>query len=116
MDRHFTLIPPGPINILVPYDRAAYENLVQEASDLRFATPARTRSWMARASQASVSLHPPKPCDAIWNYLAPVKLADGRGNDPLWYICLDEADSRGKSIYDRELLGLRTDVEFNGII
>ncbi|MBN2559316.1 MAG: CRISPR-associated endonuclease Cas3'' [Phycisphaerae bacterium] len=112
----YQVIPAGGINILVPYAPEGYQTLREEAAELRFASPGVVRRWMARARPHAIGIHRPRRDDTIWCYLEPVIL-DPRGErEPVWFVCLDQADSSRRPIYDRNLVGLRTDIEFSGVV
>jgi len=90
----YRLIPRSSVNILVPYDEAAYAALAEEAR-----TKGLLACWMRRARPHTVSLLPPKEDAPIRWHMDPVPLGARRRSEE-WFIYLT-ADH-----YDRELLGL----------
>jgi len=93
--RLYRIIAEDSINVVVPYDREAYDALRNRlAEDGRL-----TRSWIRKARAHSISLFRPKPDAEVWNCLEPAPL--GRGElSRVWFIYLIEGH------YDRDLLGL----------
>jgi hypothetical protein len=108
--KHYRLIEGDQINILVPFKKTEFDQLVQdvEASNR---PPRFVSSWIRRARQFSVTIHRPTRDKAIWNYLNPVQFFRSRHVDidqADWFVLLDG------DLYD-ETLGLKTEVEFDGI-
>lgn len=107
----YRLISGDQITILVPYHEAAFEELKSQiqSSDRG---PGFVRNWINAARPHAVSIHRPK-CDSdLWSYLQPLQF---RPSEPVdndtadWFVLLDG------SLYD-STLGLKTEVEFDGII
>lgn len=89
----YRLIPKNAINVLVPYDLTAYEELA-EVRRARL-----TAEWIRKARPHTVSLYRPKPDLPVWQYLEAVPVTVGRSSDE-WFIYLS------KDHYDKQLLGL----------
>jgi CRISPR-associated endonuclease/helicase Cas3 len=96
----YQLIDAPGIDVLVPYDREAYDALAAEARGSGLSA-----DWIRRARRYSVSLLRPEQYEG---FLEPVPLVSQqacRGSRPVsdeWFILLDPDGS----IYDCELLGL----------
>jgi CRISPR-associated endonuclease Cas3-HD len=102
----YRLIKDDTINVLVPYDPVAYEELCAQLkldeSDGRL-----TRQWVREAQPHAVGLRQPKPGDEGWNCLHPLRWSARQEPDDHtaeWFVLLE--DSPG-SLYDRDLLGLK---------
>ena len=95
--RLYRLIDQDAINVVVPWDPAAFQTLEDGLRQSR--RPA--GSWLRRARPHTVNLYRPKLQDPIWAYLNPVfpssQKEDTRQD---WFVLLDE------KLYDREMLGL----------
>jgi CRISPR-associated endonuclease/helicase Cas3 len=93
----YRLIDQDAINVVVPYDLAAYDALRHELRSLGRLTA----GWVQSARAHTVSLYRPKPDDPIHSFLDPAPLGRGepeRSAD--WFVYLEPAH------YDRDLLGL----------
>jgi CRISPR-associated endonuclease/helicase Cas3 len=89
----YRLIPKDAINVLVPYDLPAYEELA-EVRHTRL-----TADWIRKARPHTVGLYRPQPESLIWQYLEAVPVARGRAaEDWFIYLCLGN-----KSDYDPTL-------------
>jgi CRISPR-associated endonuclease/helicase Cas3 len=93
----YRLIDQDAINVVVPWDLAAFGAL----SDDLLQSGRLTTRWVRRARPHSVNLYRPKNHDPLWAYLNPAsrsqKKEDQRED---WFLLL------GKDLYDRDLLGL----------
>ena len=67
----YRVIDQEAINVLVPYDRAAYSRLEHQVKWTRL-----TKAWMKAARPHTVGLFRPRPEDAVWSYLDPVPITD----------------------------------------
>ncbi|MGC8785767.1 MAG: helicase-related protein, partial [Armatimonadota bacterium] len=91
--RLYRLIPDSTINILVPYDRAMYEQLATEVRQRGL-----TSAWIRRARPYVVSTYRPRPSDDICQFLEPIAIRGQPSEE--WFIYTEP------SHYDR-LLGLQ---------
>lgn len=101
--RLYRLIKEDTINILVPYDRVAFEELCAplEAEGLL------TRQWVRDAQPHAVGLRRPKPGDEGWNCLQPLRWSARQDPDHFtadWFVLLGNLPG---SLYDSDLLGLK---------
>lgn len=87
----YRLIDQDAINVVVPYDREAFEDLREELR--RAGRP--TRGWIRRARPHTVNVYRRRGGDPLHAFLQP---ASGDRED--WFLLLDE------KLYDRERLGL----------
>jgi CRISPR-associated endonuclease/helicase Cas3 len=78
----YRLIPDDTINVLVPYDLAAYSELADEVRAARL-----NRRWILKARAHSVSLFRPKPEAPVRGYLEAVPLGKSEVADD-WFIYL----------------------------
>lgn len=88
--KEYRLIEQDAINVLVPYDRQAYDQLADQARQQGL-----TRQWIAKARPHTVSVFRSKGDSAIMSVLEPIPLVGGwskRKGDmsPDWFICPDE--------------------------
>ena len=101
------LIRQDSIQVLVPYDRPAVDQLRAEITDAPRLSPEFIRNWTRRAGPHSVSLFRPQSGTPIWNHLTPVLF---RRRPPLenfeasWFFALDGLE------YDK-LMGLTVSTE-----
>lgn len=91
VSEQYRLIPDAQISILVPYDRAAYEALREEA----FREGLRS-SWIRRARAHAVSLYRPAQDSPLWSALDTIPLRP-RGEAADWFIL------RAPDLYDPEM-------------
>ncbi|HEX3553856.1 MAG TPA: CRISPR-associated helicase Cas3' [Thermoanaerobaculia bacterium] len=94
--RLYRLIDQDAINVVVPWDSAAFREL---RDDLR-KSGRPTRRWLRRARPHAVNLYRPKPLDPLWAYLDPASSIPKEDRREDWFLLLDE------KLYDREMLGL----------
>lgn len=91
----YRLIGKEAIEILVPYDPAAFQGLRGELA----AAGRLTTRWIRKARRHAVSVFRPKPDDPLWQILEPAPLGRGERSEE-WFVLLREEN------YDRKLLGL----------
>ena len=93
----YRLIDQDAINVVVPWDPAAFQALSHDLSQ----SSRLTAHWIRRARPHTVNLYRPKTHDPLWAYLNPASRSQKK-EDPRedWFLLL------GKDLYDRELLGL----------
>lgn len=77
----YRLIKQDAINIVVPYEGAAYDSLVEEANETGL-----TAKWLARARPHTVSLFRPKADNPVHQVLDPVRLRGGGAAED-WFVC-----------------------------
>ena len=77
----YRLIKQDTVNVVVPYDRSAFNQLNLDLSEADRLTPELIRRWCRNACQHAVSLFRPKPDATIWNHLAPVQFSRRREVD-----------------------------------
>lgn len=92
----YRLIDQDAINVVVPWDPAAFGAL----SDDLLQSGRLTTRWIRRARPHSVNLYRPKNHDPIWAYLNPASRSRKEDQREDWFLLL------GENIYDREVLGL----------
>jgi CRISPR/Cas system-associated endonuclease/helicase Cas3 len=80
--RLYQVIEKRAIDVLVPFDQAAYDDLARRARSFGL-----NRSWITNARAHSVSIFRPKPPDIVLGYLEPVPTRKGPSDD--WFIYLD---------------------------
>lgn len=85
VNRLYRVISTDAINVLVPYDLAAYRALANEAREGGL-----TADWVARARPHAISLFRPGRDAGIRQWLQPVPLGRGRGEAQDWFIYLAE--------------------------
>jgi len=92
--RLYRIVDQDGINVLVPYDPAAYRDLAAEVRErgLRVA-------WIRKAMPHAVALFRPRGDESMRAFLEPVPVRHRERSDE-WFIYLREED------YDRDLLGL----------
>lgn len=91
MAERYRLIPQAQISILVPYDRAAYEALREEAFQEGLSS-----SWVRLARAHAVSLYRPAPDSPLWSALDTIPLRP-RGEAADWFLL------RAPDLYDAEM-------------
>lgn len=77
----YRLIGQNTINVVVPYDTVAFNELNLELSEAERLTPEFIRRWRRKATMYAVSLIRPKPEAAIWSHLMPVQFSRRREVD-----------------------------------
>lgn len=82
--RRYYLIPDASVNVLVPYDLEAYENLASEVRLHRL-----TKGWMAKAAAHAISIYRPKKDAPISRWLEPVPVGR-RDTSEDWFIYLNK--------------------------
>jgi CRISPR-associated helicase Cas3 len=86
----YKLIPQDAIQVVVPYDRAIFDQLCEEISADGWLRPEQRRDWLRRATPHAVGLFRPQANAGIWNLLEPVRFTrhpiDDRHSG--WYISL----------------------------
>ncbi len=99
----YRLIDQDAINVLVPYDLAAFTALREELRD----AGRLTTDWVRRARPHSVSLYRPGRNAPVWAFLDPAPLGRGASGRPEgsedWFVYLEP------SHYDRDLGLLQAD-------
>jgi CRISPR-associated helicase Cas3/CRISPR-associated endonuclease Cas3-HD len=110
--KQYRLIDGDQINILVPYDKPKF-NEMSEAVKSKNRPSRFVGSWIRKARQHSVTIHRPRDRnDPLWGYLEPVQFSHSHHVDTAqadWFILLK------RDLYDGTL-GLKTEVEFDGVI
>ncbi len=76
--RLYRLIPQRTIRVLVPYDLAAFNSLIEEVCN-KAGTPGWIRQWCRQASPLSVDIFPPGRNSSNWNYLRPIEFSRQSG-------------------------------------
>ncbi len=108
--KHYQLIEGDQINILVPYDESKFNDMSAAVKSKN--RPARfVGSWIRRARQHSVTIRRPDRDNPLWGYLEPVQFSHSHHVDngqADWFILLKH------ELYN-ETLGLKTEVEFDGV-
>lgn len=94
--RLYRLVDQDAINVVVPWDSAAFQAL---RDDLREAGRLSTR-WVRQARPHAVNLYRPKAQDPLWAYLDPASRIPKEDRREDWFLLLDD------KLYDREMLGL----------
>lgn len=79
----YRVIDQEAINVLVPYDAAAFSRLQREVKWTGL-----TKAWMKAARPHTVGLFQPRPEDPVWSYLDPVPITD-RAPSIDWFIYLE---------------------------
>ena len=69
------------INVLVPYDQTAFDELVAEMAETQRRSAGIVRDWIRRATPHAVSLIRPTPEATLWNHLDPVQFSRHRPVD-----------------------------------
>lgn len=92
----YRLIDQDAINVVVPYDREAFEDLQAELQ--RVARP--TAGWIRRARPHSVNVYRRRGDDPLHAFLQPASSTRGEDVREDWFLLL------GEGLYDRERLGL----------
>jgi len=92
--QRYRVIDTDAINVLVPYDLAAFKALADEVRETGL-----TRKWIAKARPHTVGFFRPRHNDPVQSYLDPVPVGRRRDSSEEWFIYLREED------YD-PLLGL----------
>jgi CRISPR/Cas system-associated endonuclease/helicase Cas3 len=83
--REYRLIPKDAMNVLVPYDRYAYERLSDEARQAGL-----SRHWIREARSHAISIfRPTKPDAPVLDWIEPVPIGRDRHSNE-WYIYLNE--------------------------
>jgi hypothetical protein len=86
----YRLIKEDAVNILVPYERVAYDDLAQQARQEGL-----SRAWIAKARPHTVGYFRPREESGLLRSLEPIPLLGGehRGRGDMsrdWFICRDE--------------------------
>jgi CRISPR-associated endonuclease/helicase Cas3 len=92
----YRLIDQDAINVVVPWDPAAFSVL----SDDLHRSGRLTSRWVRRARPHSVNLYRPKNHDPLWAYLNPASRSRKEDQREDWFLLL------GETLYDRDRLGL----------
>lgn len=95
----YRLIDSNTINVLVPFDKASFERLVNRAREQGL-----TRDWLREARPHTVSIFAPRSGDIVQGYLEPVPTRDGPSEE--WFIYMNKND------YDMDV-GLRLPADSN---
>ena len=82
--RHYYLIPKASVNVLVPYDLEAYENLSSEVRRHHL-----TKGWMVKAAAHAISIYRPKKDAPISRWMEPVPVGRKDTSDD-WFIYLNK--------------------------
>ena len=82
--RHYYLIPKASVNVLVPYDLEAHENLSSEVRHNHL-----TKGWMVKAATHTISIYRPKKDAPISRWLEPVPVGRKDTSDD-WFIYLNK--------------------------
>ncbi|MGB9689310.1 CRISPR-associated endonuclease Cas3'' [Thermogutta sp.] len=88
--RLYRLIRQQTIHVLVPYDRAAFDSLLNEVNS-KAGTPGWIRQWCRQASPLTVDIFPPGRNSSNWNYLHPIEFFPAKrssSNATDWYYLL----------------------------
>jgi len=88
--RLYKLIQQDSIQVVVPYDRTAFEQLVAESTELPRSRPDRVRDWCHRAAPYAVGLYRPRDVAPIIPYLEPVQFGhrDLESWEAEWFVAL----------------------------
>ncbi len=78
----YKLIPRDTIQVLVPYDLQAFQELVTESRKLRHSSPGSVREWCRRAAPYAVGLFRPRDDASIIPFLEPVQFGH---RPPKWW-------------------------------
>lgn len=100
---HYRLISADTINVLVPYDRESFEELVSAMSEDNPRNPGMIRQWIQRARPHTVGIYRPKHESPVWAHLQPIQFNRRRAqenHEASWFHALPQAK------YD-ETLGLQ---------
>ena len=111
VSKHYKLIPGDMINVLVPYDREAFELLAGEVKKREFMKAEEIRQWVSKAREHAVGLYRPKSDSMKWQGIEPVQFGavlKYDNHDADWFICLPLAG------YD-PLCGLKLPDSFIGV-
>jgi len=93
VDRLYRLIPKDAVNVLVPYDQAAFSVLCEEVTHGGLSL-----AWIQKARPHVVNLYRPEPGDGVVPYLEPAPLSGRRWSED-WFIYLRESDyHKGKGL------------------
>jgi CRISPR-associated endonuclease Cas3-HD len=85
--RRYRLIDQAAVQVLVPYDQAAFESLAAEVRGRGL-----TRDWVRRARAHAVNIFPPRKDDAAWSVLESVRLARTGETAEDWFVLLEPAE------------------------
>lgn len=81
VSKHYRLIQQNVINVLVPYDRIGYQELIVQA-DTAEMSAREVRAWIRRARPHSVAVYRPNHWNSdIWNQLLPLPLGTDVNNE-----------------------------------
>lgn len=111
VSKNYKLIPGDMINVLVPYDREAFERLAGEVRRRECMKADEIRKWVAKAREHAVGIYRPKSDSMKWQGIEPVQFGavfKYDNHDADWFICLPEAE------YD-SLCGLKLPEDFIGV-
>lgn len=84
----YRLIDRDTVNVLVPYEAAAYENLRKEVESDHL-----SGGWMRRARPHVVSLFRPRPSDGVHPYLNPLPVTGNQKSEE-WFIYTERGHYR----------------------
>lgn len=91
MAEEYRLIKQYSINVLVPYDPEAFNELVARLAEAKRLTPEVVRHWIRDATPHAVSLIRPNAESPLWNCLDPVQFSRRKvvGNyEASWFLAL----------------------------
>jgi CRISPR-associated helicase Cas3/CRISPR-associated endonuclease Cas3-HD len=71
----YRLIPQDAIQVLVPYDRAEFDRIRGEITEVDHLNPEFIRAWVRQSTPHAVSLYRPRAEDVLWNHLEPIQFS-----------------------------------------
>lgn len=88
----YKLIQRDSIQVLVPYDPEAFQQLVAESRTLPQSSPGAVRDWCRRAAPYAVGLYRPRTVAPILPFLEPVSFSHRQAEwqDAEWFVALPE--------------------------
>ncbi len=93
--KHYRLIDGDTINVLVRYNRAEFDALVEEMSGDQPRNPEMIRQWILRARPHAVGIYRPNASSGAWSHLQPVQFSRRRpvdNADANWFHTLPGAE------------------------
>lgn len=92
--KEYKLIEQDSINILVPYDRSIFDNLVQQMDANVPHNLEMVRQWIVAARPYTISIIRPKLNDLIWSYIEPIQFShyNEPDNNSDWFSLLPTAE------------------------
>lgn len=90
--QHYKLIDQDSINVVTPYDRTVFDDLIEEMESDGYRDIEFIRQWIAKARPYTVSMVRPMPDKAVWNCLKPIQFSrkkEANNHNSNWFKTLE---------------------------